>query len=167
MKKFRHSDIEKKWKKSWIREKLYNPDISRVKKPFYNLWMYPYPSAEGLHAGHAFASTGSDVYGRFMRMKGKDVFQPIGYDSFGIHSENFALSISEHPEKMLSRTTKYYEKQLKSIGHGYDWTKTVTTSKKDYYVWTQWIFTAMFYLDYKKRRRINSTGYLKRIVTIT
>ena len=157
MSKYRHRDIENRWKKRWMKEKIYSPDSRRSKKPFYNLWMFPYPSAEGLHAGHVFASAGSDVYGRFMRMKGKDVFQPIGYDSFGIHSENFAMSISEHPEKMLSRTTKYYEKQLKEIGHGYDWTKTVTTSKKNYYVWTQWVFTTMFKagLAYRKEASVN------------
>ena len=83
--KYDHTEVEKKWQEKWEKEGLYNPDLKNAKNPFYNLWMFPYPSAEGLHAGHAFASTGSDVFGRFMRMQGKDVFQPIGYDSFGIH----------------------------------------------------------------------------------
>lgn len=155
--KYNHKELEKKWQDRWIKEKLYSPDITGPKNPFYNLWMFPYPSAEGLHAGHAFSSTGSDVLGRFMRMNGMDVFQPIGYDSFGIHSENFALKIGEHPKNMLQRTTKNYERQLKGLGHGYDWTRTVTTSDIDYYRWTQWIFLAMFKagLAYRKKATVN------------
>jgi leucyl-tRNA synthetase len=119
--------------------------------------MFPYPSGEGLHAGHAFASSGSDIYGRFMRMQGKTVFQPIGYDSFGIHTENFALKVGEHPAKLLAKTTKHYQEQLKSMGHGYDWTRTVTTSDIDYYVWTQWLFTELFKagLAYKAKAEVN------------
>lgn len=159
--------VEKKWQDKWEKTKIHFPDVKKAKKPFlerssqnhrfYNLWMFPYPSAEGLHAGHAFSSTGSDVYGRFMRMRGKDVFQPIGYDSFGIHSENFALSIGEHPQKMLVRTTKNYERQLRNLGHGYDWDHTVTTSDVDYYKWTQWLFVQMFKagLAYRAKAEVN------------
>lgn len=143
-KKYDSGAVEAKWQREWEKAKLYFPSIEKAKKPFYNLWMFPYPSAEGLHAGHAFSSTGSDIYGRFMRMQGEDVFQPIGYDSFGIHSENFALKIGEHPETMLLRTTKNYERQLRSLGHGYDWTRTVTTSEPGYYKWTQWLFVELF-----------------------
>jgi len=81
--KYDHRQIEKKWQEKWLEEKIYSPDIKQAKNPFYNLWMYPYPSAEGLHAGHAFSSTGSDIYGRVMRMKGKDVFSRLDM----IHSE--------------------------------------------------------------------------------
>ncbi len=155
---FEHNKVEKKWQSKWLSNKTFFPEeILKVKTQFYNLWMYPYPSAEGLHAGHAFASTGSDVYGRFMRMQGKVVFQPIGYDSFGLHTENFALSINEHPKDMLSRTTKNYERQLKSLGHGYDWTRTVTVSEQDYYQWTQWLFVQLFKagLAYRKKASVN------------
>ncbi|MDP2637672.1 MAG: leucine--tRNA ligase [Candidatus Levybacteria bacterium] len=154
---FNHRHVEKKWQKRWEKEKLYQPDIRRAKKPFYNLWMFPYPSAEGLHAGHVFASTGSDIYGRFMRMNGKTVFQPIGYDSFGIHTENFAMKIGEHPQQMINRTTANYKKQLQSLGHGYDWTRTVTTSDANYYKWTQWLFIQLFKkgLVYKKNAPVN------------
>ena len=155
--KYNHTLIEKKWQERWEKEKLYVADIQRAKNPFYNLWMYPYPSAEGLHAGHAFASTGSDVYGRFIRMHGKDVFQPIGYDSFGIHSENYAIKIDQKPQIVVQRTTKHYEEQMRALGHGYDWTKTVTTSDPDYYKWTQWLFIKMFEagLAYKKKATVN------------
>ena len=149
--------IEKSWQTKWNKEKLYSPDVLKSRRPFYNLWMFPYPSAEGLHAGHAFASTGSDVYGRFMKMSGYDVFQPIGYDAFGIHSENYAISIKEHPADMIKRTTKHYQNQLKALGHGYDWTRTVNTSDIDYYRWTQWLFLEMFKagLAYRKSASVN------------
>lgn len=159
-----HKVVEKKWQKKWEKDKLYSPDIekfygqgTKTSQKFYNLWMFPYPSAEGLHAGHAFASTGSDVIGRFMRMNGKTVFQPIGYDSFGIHSENYAIKINENPKEVVKRTTKHYEEQMRSLGHGYDWTRTVTTSGPDYYRWTQWLFVEMFKqgLAYRKKAEVN------------
>ncbi len=164
--KYNHHQIEEKWQKKWVEEKVFSPDIKNSKNPFYNLWMFPYPSAEGLHAGHAFASTGSDIYGRFMRMRGKDVFQPIGYDSFGIHSENYALKIGEKPQNMLARTTKHYENQLQKMGHGYDWTKTVTTSSPDYYRWTQWLFIQLFKagLAYQKEAEVNFCPSCKTVI---
>lgn len=154
-----HKKVEKKWQDKWDNDSLYSPDLKNTKKEnkFYNLWMFPYPSAEGLHAGHAFASTGSDVIGRFMRMNGKQVFQPIGYDSFGIHSENYAIKINENPKSVVKRTTKHYEEQMKALGHGYDWTRTVTTSDPDYYKWTQWLFIEMYKqgLAYRKKAEVN------------
>lgn len=157
MDKYDHKKIEKKWQKRWEDEKIYSPDLEKAENRFFNLWMFPYPSAEGLHAGHVFASTGSDVFGRFMRMQGKTVFQPIGYDSFGIHSENYAIKIGENPHDVVKKTTKHYEDQMRSLGHGYDWTRTVTTSDTDYYRWTQWIFLKMWEtgLAYKKMATVN------------
>ncbi len=157
MKIYDHKKIEKKWQEAWEKDKIYFPNLEKRENKFYNLWMFPYPSAEGLHAGHAFASTGSDIYGRFMRMQGKDVFQPIGYDSFGIHSENYAIKIGENPKEVVKRTTKHYEEQMRSLGHGYDWTHTVTTSDADYYRWTQWLFLKMWEkgLAYKKKAEVN------------
>ena len=155
--KYDHQAIESKWQDKWLTHKVYQADLKKSKDKFYNLWMFPYPSAEGLHAGHAYASTGSDIYGRFKRMNGKFVFQPIGYDSFGIHSENFALKIGDHPSTMTARTTKNYERQMKSLGHGYDWSRTVTTSDADYYKWTQWLFIKLFEsgLAYRKKASVN------------
>ena len=156
---YNHREVEKKWQDIWEKDRLYSPDIEKTKKEnkFFNLWMFPYPSAEGLHAGHAFASTGSDVIGRFMRMNGKTVFQPIGYDSFGIHSENYAIKINESPKEVVKRTTKHYESQMRALGHGYDWTRTVTTSDPDYYKWTQWLFIKMWEkgLAYRKQAEVN------------
>jgi len=157
MNKYDHNKIETKWQERWEKERIYFPNIESSQNKFFNLWMFPYPSAEGLHAGHAFASTGSDVFGRFMRMQGKDVFQPIGYDSFGIHSENYAIKIGENPHEVVKRTTKHYEEQMRSLGHGYDWTHTVTTSDPNYYKWTQWLFIKMWEkgLAYKKKATVN------------
>lgn len=158
MSTYDHKSIETKWQKKWEQDDIYRQiDMNKAENTFYNLWMFPYPSAEGLHAGHAFSSTGSDIYGRFQRMHGNTVFQPIGYDSFGIHSENFAIKIDEHPQTMLNRTTDNYANQLRSLGHGYDWSRTVTTSDIDYYQWTQWIFLQMFKagLAYRKKSSVN------------
>lgn len=157
MDKYDHSKVEKKWQDKWEKEGIYSPDIKSPKDKFFNLWMFPYPSAEGLHAGHAYASTGSDIFGRFMRMQGRTVFQPIGYDSFGIHSENYAIKIGEDPHEVVKRTTKHYEEQMRSLGHGYDWTRTVATSDVDYYKWTQWLFLKMWEkgLAYKKKAEVN------------
>lgn len=164
--KYKHTLVETKWQERWENAKLYVADIKSGKNPFYNLWMYPYPSAEGLHAGHAFASTGSDVAGRFMRMQGREVFQPIGYDSFGIHSENYALKINENPHEVIKRTTKHYEAQLRSLGHGYDWTRTVTVSEVGYYKWTQWLFRELFEagLAYRKKAEVNFCPHDKTVL---
>ncbi len=155
--RYNPSKIEAKWQKRWLKEKIYEPDLKRAKKPFYNLMMFPYPSGEGLHVGHAYTFSGADVYGRFKRMQGQDVFQPIGYDSFGIHSENYAIKIGEHPKNLIKKTTKRYEGQLKSLGIGYAWKEALATSDPEYYRWTQWIFTAMFKngLAYRKKSPVN------------
>ncbi len=164
---YNHREIERFWQDIWAKESIYSPDMHNSKNPFYNLWMFPYPSAEGVHAGTIFSSTGSDVYGRYKRMKGYDVFQPIGYDSFGIHSENYALKIGEHPKSMLERTLPHFKKQLKMIGHGYDWTRTVTTSDIDYYRWTQWLFVQMFKfgLAYRKKAEVNFCPSCKTVLS--
>lgn len=155
-KKYNHKLVEDKWQKKWQQDKLYHPDLNATNK-FYNLWMFPYPSGEGLHAGHAFTTTGSDIYGRFQRMNEKTVFQPTGFDSFGIHAENYSLKINKAPQEMLKKTIARYTEQLKSLGQGYDWDRTVTTSDVDYYVWTQWLFIELFKsgLAYRREATVN------------
>jgi len=91
MNEYNHKKIEKRWQEKWKKEKLYQVDLGKAKKPFYNLMMFPYPSAEGLHVGNMYAFVHSDTYGRFKRLQGYDVFEPIGLDGFGIHSENYAI----------------------------------------------------------------------------
>ncbi len=89
--------VEAKWQARWAERRTNEPDLDRAARPFYNLMMFPYPSAEGLHVGNMFAFTGADVYGRFKRLQGYDVFEPIGYDAFGIHSENYAIKLGINP----------------------------------------------------------------------
>lgn len=155
--KYNFSEIEAKWQAKWEEDGTYSVNLTKSGNKFYNLWMFPYPSGEGMHAGHAFASTGSDIYGRYMRMKGKNVFQPFGYDSFGIHSENFAMKIGDLPQRVIERTTKNYEKQMRSMGHGYEWSKLMATSDPEYYKWTQWLFVQMFKagLAVRKKAEVN------------
>ena len=165
-KTFDHKKIESVWRDKWKKKDVYIPDIKKSKKPFYNLWMFPYPSAEGVHVGTIFASTGSDVYGRFMRMNRFDVFQPIGFDSFGIHSENYAIKINENPKIFVNRAVNNYANQFKLVGHGYDWNRIVTTSEPVYYKWTQWLFIEMFKagLAYKKNASVNWCSSCKTVL---
>ncbi len=149
--------IEKKWQERWERERIYRIDLDKTKKPFYNLMMFPYPSAEGLHVGNMYAFVHSDAYGRYMRMKGYDVFEPIGLDGFGIHSENYAIKIKEPITEVSKRTEKRFYEQLRMIGNQYDFERTVETYKPEYYKWTQWIFIQMFKhgLAYRKEAFVN------------
>src|SRR3990172_115992 len=103
-----HKAIEAKWADKWLKYKIYEPDLNQAKKPFYNLMMFPYPSAEGLHVGNIYAFTGADVHGRFQRMQGKTVFEPMGFDAFGIHSENFALKVGTHPMDLIPANVRNF-----------------------------------------------------------
>ncbi len=157
MVRYPFSKIEKKWTDFWLKKKIYEPDFKKAKNPFYNLMMFPYPSAEGLHVGNMYAFTGSDIFGRFMRMKGYDVFEPIGLDGFGIHSENYALKIGVHPAKQSKISEKRFYKQLLMIGNGFAWSHRLETYDPDYYRWTQWIFLQLFKngLAYRKKSPVN------------
>jgi leucyl-tRNA synthetase len=151
------SKIEQKWVKKWDETGIYEPDLDKASAPFYNLMMFPYPSAEGLHVGNIYAFTGSDIYGRFQRMHGKDVFEPIGLDGFGIHSENYALKTGIHPIKQSKISEERFYKQLRKIGNGFAWNEHLETYDSDYYRWTQWIFIQMWKrgLAYKKKSSVN------------
>jgi len=157
MEQYDSQKIEKKWQKYWEENGINQVDLDKVKKPFYNLMMFPYPSAEGLHIGNMYAFVHSDVYGRFMRLKGFDVFEPIGLDGFGIHSENYAIKIKEHIKDVSARTEKHFYEQLRMIGNQYDWSRTVETYKPNYYKWTQWLFLKMHEkgLAYRKKAYVN------------
>ena len=154
---YNHKPVEAKWREVWEQNQTFSPNISGAKKPFYNLMMFPYPSAEGLHVGNMYAFTGADVYGRYMRMKGWDVFEPIGLDGFGIHSENYAIKVGRHPKEHAQISEKHYYEQLHQIGDSYDWRRTLETYDPDYYKWTQWLFVKMFKagLAYKGQAQVN------------
>ncbi len=153
-----HRAIAEKWRARWEADEIYVCDLEGAERPYYNLMMFPYPSAEGLHVGNVFAFCGADIHGRFRRMQGYDVFEPMGFDAFGIHSENYAMTIGEHPAQLIERNvTNFRENQLKRLGAMFDWTHEVSTTDPAYYKWTQWIFTQLFKagLAYKKKARVN------------
>lgn len=161
---FNHKQIESKWRKAWKEEGVYeinikdqNFNVKTGKGKFYNLMMFPYPSAEGLHVGNMYAFTGADVYGRFKRMQGYQVFEPIGLDGFGIHSENYAIKIGKHPAEQAKVSEKRFYDQLLRIGNGFAWNNHLETYDPDYYRWTQWLFIQMFKrgLAYRGQARVN------------
>lgn len=161
-----NAKIEKKWQKAWKKARIYEPDLGKVEKPFYNLMMFPYPSAEGLHVGNMYAFTGADVYGRFKRMQGYDVFEPIGLDGFGIHSENYALKINAHPMEQSKVSEKRFYKQLEMIGNGFSWDSRIETYNPSYYRWTQWLFLQLFKsgLAYRKMAAVNWCPHCKTVL---
>ncbi|HXW97424.1 MAG TPA: leucine--tRNA ligase [Gemmatimonadales bacterium] len=154
---YRPDQVEAKWRARWAERGTNHPDLDRPRRPFYNLMMFPYPSAEGLHVGNMFAFTGSDVYGRFKRLQGYDVFEPIGYDAFGIHSENYALKVGIHPADLIPQNIANFRRQLERIGGMFDWRHALSTTDPAYYKWTQWIFLQLFKagMAYKKKAAVN------------
>ena len=168
MERYNPKEIEERWRKIWEKDKTFQVDLKKAKKPFldrrsqdfggkpkfYNLMMFPYPSGEGLHVGHVYAFSGSDTFGRLKRLQGYDVFEPMGFDSFGIHSENYAIKVGKHPKQLINETTKYFrEEQLKKLGALFDWEHQVITSDSDYYRWTQWLFIQLFKAGLATRKK--------------
>jgi leucyl-tRNA synthetase len=150
--------IESKWRDTWEKKHTNKIDLKAAQKPFYNLMMFPYPSAEGLHVGNVFAFIGSDIQGRFHRLKRYDVFEPIGFDAFGIHSENFAMKKGINPSELVPcNIERFREEQLKNIGNMYDWSHEVDTTSPEYYRWTQWIFLQLYKagLAYRTEASVN------------
>ncbi len=123
-------ETERRWQARWHADRLYQLDLDAVdpSSRFYNLMEFPYPSAEGLHVGHAYTYCGADTFGRYQRMRGWAVFQPMGFDSFGIHTENFALKSREHPTRLTAKTIEAYRGQLRRLGCAFDWSREVVTS---------------------------------------
>ena len=149
--------VETKWQERWEQNHTNEPDLDHPERPFYNLMMFPYPSAEGLHVGNMFAFTGADIYGRFQRLQGHDVFEPIGFDAFGIHSENYALSVGTNPGTLIPQNIATFRRQLKRVGGMFDWRHELSTTDPRYYKWTQWIFLQLFKagLAFRKRGAVN------------
>ena len=148
-------EVEAKWQRNWEERGtnlISRDELLSAKEPYYNLMMFPYPSAEGLHIGNVFAYTGADVNGRFHRLLGKDVFEPMGFDAFGIHSENFALKNNTNPNELIPSNIANFTRQLKRIGGMFDWTHTLDTTAKDYYRWTQWLFLKLHQAGLVERR---------------
>src|SRR5437667_6301366 len=149
--------VEARWQRLWEERHVNEPDVDRPRRPFYNLMMFPYPSAEGLHVGNMFAFTGADIYGRFKRLQGYDVFEPMGFDAFGIHSENYALTIGTNPAKLIPQNIATFRRQLRRFGGMFDWRHELSTTDPGYYKWTQWLFLQLFKagLAFRKRAAVN------------
>ena len=148
---YNFTKIEKKWQKYWDENKTFKTDVWDFSKPkYYVLDMFPYPSGVGLHAGHPEGYTATDIVSRMKRMQGYNVLHPMGYDSFGLPAEQYAVQTGNHPVGFTQENIKTFEKQLKSLGFDYDWDKQIQTSDPNYYKWTQWIFKQLYLDGYAK-----------------
>jgi leucyl-tRNA synthetase len=156
MKAYDHRKIEKKWQKEWDGKKLYKTSSNKGKK-FYGLIEFPYPSGSGLHVGHVRSNTAMDIISRKRRMEGYNVLYPIGWDAFGLPTENYAIKTGIQPAKVTKQNTDIFRKQLKSLGFSFDWSREVNTTDPAYYKWTQWIFLEMYKrgFAYKAKSEIN------------
>ena len=145
--KYDFRKIEKKWQKYWFKNQTYAVHEDQKKPKFYVLDMFPYPSGAGLHVGHPLGYIASDIYARYKKLKGYNVLHPMGYDSFGLPTEQYAIETGIHPELATKNNISRYRKQLDKLGFSYDWSREIRTSDKNYYKWTQWIFK-QFYNSY-------------------
>ena len=151
MAEYNHKIIEKKWQDYWEKNHTFKTDVWDFSKPkFYALDMFPYPSGVGLHAGHPEGYTATDIVSRMKRMQGYNVLHPMGYDSFGLPAEQYAISTGNHPDGFTQKNIETFSKQLKELGFDYDWDKMIATSDPSYYHWTQWIFKNMYLDGYAK-----------------
>ena len=140
-----HKKIEEKWQKYWEENNTFKTDIKDFSKPkFYALDMFPYPSGVGLHAGHPEGYTATDIVCRMKKMQGYNVLHPMGFDSFGLPAEQYAINTGNHPDKFTTENINVFRKQLKRLGFTYDWDREVQTSNPSYYKWTQWIFKKLY-----------------------
>lgn len=157
MKDYNHKDIEKKWQNHWDEDKTFECHYDPSKEKFYTLVEFPYPSGEGLHVGHPRPYTALDIVSRKRRLEGYNVLFPMGWDAFGLPTENYAIKNKIHPKIVTERNIARFKEQLKSIGFSFDWSKEVNTTDPEYYKWTQWIFLKLFEngLAYKKEMPIN------------
>jgi leucyl-tRNA synthetase len=159
--------IEKYWKDKWVENQTYKVDIDHSKPKFYILDMFPYPSGAGLHVGHPLGYIASDILSRYKRMSGFNVLHPMGFDSFGLPAEQYALQTGIHPAVSTDQNIKRYKEQLYNLGLDYDWSREVRTSDPQYFKWTQWIFSLLFthYYDNDKGKAVhidNLTGHFEK-----
>ena len=155
--KYDPKKFEEKWQEKWFTSDIYHAKDFDERKKKYVLVEFPYPSGSGLHMGHAFSFTGADVYARFMRMRNFNVLFPMGWDAFGLPTENYAIKMKRKPQEITKENTQMFKKQMKDLGFSFDWSREINTTDPDYYKWTQWIFLKLFEkgLAYKEERPIN------------
>lgn len=144
MKRYNPSEIEPKWQKYWAENKTYTADDSNKKQKTYVAAMFPYPSGSGLHTGHARNYSIADAIARFYRQRGRNVLNPIGWDTFGLPAENYAIKTGTAPAEITAKNIETFKNQLNRLGMSFDWSREINTSDPDYYKWTQWIFTELF-----------------------
>ncbi len=156
-KPYDHKKIEKKWQKEWDKKKIYKAADFSKKPKFYSLIEFPFPSGDGMHTGHLRSNTAMDIISRKRRMEDYNVLYPIGWDAFGLPTENYAIKTGQHPKAVTKKNTDNFRRQLKAAGFSFDWSREINTSDPEYYRWTQWIFLQMYKkgLAYKKKMVIN------------
>ena len=151
MSEYHPKQIEKKWQQRWEETQVYNTEIDTTKPKFYALDMFPYPSGAGLHVGHPLGYIATDIVARYKRLKGFNVLHPMGFDSFGLPAEQYAIQTGQHPALTTEQNINTFKKQLRNIGFSYDWDRELRTSSPDFYKWTQWIFLKLFGSWYNKK----------------
>jgi len=144
MGQYNHSEIESKWQKQWESDQTYKVEIDHSRPKYYVLDMFPYPSGAGLHVGHPLGYIATDIISRYKRLKGFNVLHPMGFDSFGLPAEQYAIQTGQHPAITTEQNITRYKEQLRNLGFSFDWSREVRTSSSDYYKWTQWIFKLLF-----------------------
>ncbi|RYE21466.1 MAG: leucine--tRNA ligase, partial [Sphingobacteriales bacterium] len=147
---YQFKDIEQKWQQFWAANQTFKAENHTTKPKYYVLDMFPYPSGAGLHVGHPLGYIASDIFARYKRLKGFNVLHPMGYDSFGLPAEQYAIQTGQHPSVTTEDNIATYRRQLDQIGFSFDWSREVRTSSPDYYKWTQWIFMQLFNSWYNK-----------------
>ena len=157
MKKYDPQKIENKWQKYWEAKKFYIADDKSEKPKYYQLETFPYPSAAGLHVGHPKGYIAEDIMARFNRMNGREVLYTMGWDAFGLPTENYAIKVGKSPKEVAEANIKNFKRQIKMFGLSYDWTREIDTSSPEYYKWTQWIFLQLFKAGkaYQKLAKVN------------
>jgi leucyl-tRNA synthetase len=164
MAEYNFREIEKKWQRKWKDQGTYTAEIDPLRPKFYSLDMFPYPSGAGLHVGHPLGYIASDIVSRFKLLKGFNVLHPMGYDSFGLPAEQYAIQTGQHPAVTTEQNISRYTEQLKNIGFAFDWNREVRTSDPTYYKWTQWIFMQLFssYYDLEADKAVSISSLVAR-----
>ena len=142
--KYNFKTIEPKWQEKWEKAEIFKAEDYSDKPKFYGLVEFPYPSGSGMHVGHIKAYSGLEVVSRKRRMQGYNVLFPIGFDAYGLPTENYAIKTNTHPRKITDQNIAHFTEQLKKVGYSFDWSRVVDTTEEKYYKWTQWIFLKMF-----------------------
>ncbi|WP_301921253.1 class I tRNA ligase family protein, partial [Ferruginibacter sp.] len=164
---YKYNEIEKKWQDAWKKNQTYKVSNNSDKPKYYVLDMFPYPSGAGLHVGHPLGYIASDIYSRYKRLKGFNVLHPMGFDSFGLPAEQYAIETGQHPAATTKNNIATFKAQLDKIGFCYDWNREVRTSDPQYYKWTQWIFLQLFnsYFCNRQKKALPISGLINKYAT--